>query len=375
MSETRTKIQLHKKNNQTSLLIPITTGSCVELTDYSRDTNKTGSVNTNDNLNDALSKVENKLDGLSGKTTISDYGITDAYTKTQVDDKIASVYTVKGTCKIGTELDFPELPVLSKDLNTNAVTSLSGKTVNGEQLKVGYVFNIRNGFKIANGTVSGARQDFLEFYYDSSISKDIEAGANVVVVGLDVEDDTTHETTTYYFYDVLAMSVTSGGSGTVNSGTANKLAYYPSATTTVSAAVGLHYDSANKRLGIGNNITPSVTLHVGGDIYATGGITALYSSSDARLKENVKPFNAIDIVDKLKPVQFNWNDIAKGAFPEFGGETNYGLIAQDSEGIIDNLVFDMPTGYKGVRYEKLIPVLLQAIKELKNEIDILKNKE
>ena len=113
-----------------------------------------------------------------------------------------------------------------------------------------------------------------------------------------------------------------------------------------------------------------------GDVYALGGVTALASvSSDKRLKKNIKPFNATEIVDKLKPVQFEWNNKAKKYNENFKDGKNYGLIAQDSDGIIDDFVFDLPDGkgYKGIRYEKLTPILLQAIKEQQSEINELKN--
>lgn len=129
------------------------------------------------------------------------------------------------------------------------------------------------------------------------------------------------------------------------------------------------------RVGIGTNTPNSdCKLHVVGNIYATGGVTALQAvSSDKRLKKNIKKFNAKDIIDKLNPVSFEWNSKAK-KLSDFKDGTNYGLIAQDSDGIIDNLVFDLPdgNGYKGVRYEKLIPILLQAVKEQQKEIDELK---
>ena len=115
-------------------------------------------------------------------------------------------------------------------------------------------------------------------------------------------------------------------------------------------------------------------LDSSGNFYATGGVTALATiSSDKRLKKNIKPFNATEIVNKLKPVQFEWNNKAKKYNKNFKEGTNYGLIAQDSDGIIDNLVFDLPDGkgYKGVRYEKLIPILLQAIKEQSEKIENL----
>lgn len=114
----------------------------------------------------------------------------------------------------------------------------------------------------------------------------------------------------------------------------------------------------------------------GGSIYATGAVTALATSaSDRRLKKDIKPFSAREIIDKLQPVEFRWNDEAT----EFNGflprkHLQHGLIAQDSDGIIDGFVFDLGKGtdYKGIHYEKLTPILLQAVKEQQAEIDSLK---
>lgn len=124
----------------------------------------------------------------------------------------------------------------------------------------------------------------------------------------------------------------------------------------------------------------NVWLEVQGTCYCNGlssssYVTALASnSSDKRLKKDIKPFNAMEIVDKLVPVKFRWNKHAQKYNCNFNNGVNYGLIAQDCDGIIDDMVFDLPdgSGYKGVRYEKLIPVLLQAIKELKLMVKELK---
>ena len=152
-------------------------------------------------------------------------------------------------------------------------------------------------------------------------------------------------------------------------------------TTALMYLISNASDSKFGNLGIGTN-APPVKLSVAGDIYASGGVTALQTvTSDKRFKKNIKKFEAKEIIDKLQPVEFEWNSKAKKYSDTFKDGKNYGLIAQDSDNIIDDLVFDLPgsKGYKGVRYEKLIPILLQAIKEqtekienLEYEINVLK---
>ena len=107
-----------------------------------------------------------------------------------------------------------------------------------------------------------------------------------------------------------------------------------------------------------------------GDLEVVGEVTA-YSSSDKRLKENISPINnSLSIIDKLNPVTFNWNDNAKELSKHKDtNETQYGLIAQELEEVLPEIVHDMYDGkYKGVDYEKLLPILLASIKELKEEI-------
>jgi hypothetical protein len=124
--------------------------------------------------------------------------------------------------------------------------------------------------------------------------------------------------------------------------------------------------------------TTGTMLEVGGSITATGNITAYYSS-DKRLKENIIPIDsALDKMDKITGVYFDWSDeyIEK----ETGGKGNHlikkhdvGVIAQEIENVLPEVVITRNDGYKAVKYEKLVALLIQSIKELKKEIDILKN--
>lgn len=149
-----------------------------------------------------------------------------------------------------------------------------------------------------------------------------------------------------------------GGSGTVDTGTTNQLAIYT---------------GTNKVAGCANVTFSSNTLNVAGSVVATGNVTCLANSSDKRLKTDIEPFKGLDIIGNLNFVKFKWNDTACGLNGCYKSDNvNYGVIAQDSEGVIDGFVFDMAGGYKGVRYEKLIPIMAQAIKELKGEIEELK---
>ncbi len=120
-----------------------------------------------------------------------------------------------------------------------------------------------------------------------------------------------------------------------------------------------------------------------GDMTAAGSVTAL---SDIRLKENIDPLkNCLSKIKKLNGVSFNWKNLPN--IVGHPGKRDYGIIAQEVEKVFPEVIHDSPHKspdgdvYKTVAYEKLIPVLLEAIKEqneiimnLKKDIDELKNK-
>ena len=121
---------------------------------------------------------------------------------------------------------------------------------------------------------------------------------------------------------------------------------------------------------------PGGEIWMDGDLEVTGEVTS-FSTSDKRLKENINSLNdSLSIIDKLNPVSFNWNNDAKELSKNKNTDNKqYGLIAQELEEILPSLVHDMYHGeYKGVDYEKLIPILISAVKELSNEIKELKKK-
>ena len=131
-------------------------------------------------------------------------------------------------------------------------------------------------------------------------------------------------------------------------------------------------DAANNRIGIGTS-SPQALLHVtgsisGSSIQASGDITAFYSS-DERLKDNVTPIaSAIDKIRKIGGYEFDWNDNS-----EHSGH-DVGVIAQEIEKVLPEVVTTRGNGYKAVRYEKIVALLIAALNEQQLQIDELKSK-
>lgn len=123
------------------------------------------------------------------------------------------------------------------------------------------------------------------------------------------------------------------------------------------------------------------TLDVNGTCHASSFPT----SSDARFKDKVAnlPIGILDKVKRLRGVSFEWNDLYKKDLKRNGQEgLNIGFIAQEIEQEFPELVSKWGEGnpnyehgaeeYRGVDYGRMVPVLLEAIKELSGQVDILK---
>jgi len=118
----------------------------------------------------------------------------------------------------------------------------------------------------------------------------------------------------------------------------------------------------SQNVGIGDS-SPSYRLDVTGTIRATGDVIAF---SDERVKENIKTIsNSLEKVSKLRGVEFN----------KIGEDIkSIGVIAQEIEKVIPEVVREDDKGMKSVAYGNITGILIEAIKELEARIKILENK-
>jgi hypothetical protein len=132
-------------------------------------------------------------------------------------------------------------------------------------------------------------------------------------------------------------------------------------------------------IGITDGSVTPAKLSTGSPSWTTGGVLSVIDdiiafASDERLKTNIQPLeNAIDKVLTLDGFTYNFNEIGQSL--GFDGKiTHVGVSAQQVQAVLPEAVALCPANndYLTVKYEKLVPLLIVAIKELKKEINELK---
>jgi len=107
-----------------------------------------------------------------------------------------------------------------------------------------------------------------------------------------------------------------------------------------------------------------------GNGYFTGDVTTNGNASDERLKENIVPLEkGLGTVEQIKTYTFNYKDRPEDTLP--------GVIAQEIEQILPEVVYDIEMEddtYKAVRYQQIVPILVNAIKELSDKVKDLENR-
>ena len=127
------------------------------------------------------------------------------------------------------------------------------------------------------------------------------------------------------------------------------------------------------------NVSGSIDSHLtmaqissSGDVVADGDVVA-FNSSDERLKDYVEVIKgSLNKIGDIRGVEFDWNDKSPGWARERGHDV--GVVAQEVQKVVPEIVVERKNGYLGVDYKRLVPLLIESIKELKQEVDDLKKK-
>jgi hypothetical protein len=285
---------------------------------------------------------------------------------------------------------------------TGTITTSSTITATGAI--TGGSFNASSGGISNAGAITGATT--------ISASGAVTAGGLVTGVGLAAGGAITGATTISASGNITTTGgtvtanafTTSGGTGAVtctsiaatssitvaSSGTSGTLNVWDNTQTSFSTAgivcnstagnsgIGLHCSGATAAYiehtrggsGIGiYNLTGDFANLKAAQIDATGDIIA-FSTSDRKYKDNIANItNPLDKVAQINGVSFDWNDKQS----TFTGR-DIGVIAQEVEAVLPEVVTTRDDGSKAVKYDKMVALLIECVKELKAEIEELKSK-
>ena len=185
-------------------------------------------------------------------------------------------------------------------------------------------------------------------------NKTIEIGGTSVTLGGSITDETL-------FGGTGVVSGSAGVSKTLQNVTD------AGASTNVATTFSNTTDSTSKTTGaliVGGGLGVNNTINAGGDVIA-------FASSDERLKDNIKPIeNPLEKLSQISGNTFDWNEEKQNIY----NGKDYGVIAQEIEKVMPELVDTRDNGYLAVKYDKIVPLLIESIKELKKEIEELKSK-
>ena len=159
----------------------------------------------------------------------------------------------------------------------------------------------------------------------------------------------------------LYWSLTGASGGSLNSGGVlfrNNSGKYIQISTGVTIDTGLMYFYKSDGAGSVTNT---------GSISTSGNLTLYNTTSDYRLKQDFKSYIGLDIINKIKTYDYQWKS---------DNTRSFGVIAHELQEVLPFAVFGVKDGeqLQQVDYSKIVPVMVQAIKDLKKELDILKNK-
>jgi len=133
---------------------------------------------------------------------------------------------------------------------------------------------------------------------------------------------------------------------------------------------GWTYNSTTRTVTIHDNLTVTSNMTAGVSTFTTVNATTvngatINSTSDINLKDNIQIIdNSLDKIIRIEGVNFSWKKT---------GEESAGVIAQNVEEVLPQLIANGSDGFKSVNYNGLVGVLIEAVKELKKEIDELKS--
>ena len=388
-------------NKSISLTDNTVTGTIAELNTAVSDETVVGRDTTDTLTNKSISLTDNTVAGTFAEfnTAVSDETLVGIAATQTLTNKTLTDPTLSPTATTGGKIEFLEGtnngtnkatligPASTADVTITLPAATGTVAVSATSpLALSSAGDISLGtIPVAKGGTGSTSASDARTALGVAIGSDVMAYDATMVVDADIGVNVQA-----YDADLAALagltSAADKGIYFTGSGTASVFAMPAQARTLLAASTVTGASSQRKLLTLDtDDDVQHDSLGVGtaasgttGEIRATNNITAYYSS-DRRLKENISNIpNALDKVNQLNGVTFDWTE---AYMKQHGGEDGYfvkkndtGLIAQDVEQVLPEIVRSNKDGYLGVQYDKVVGLLVEAIKELKHEIEFLKGK-
>ena len=267
------------------------------------------------------------------------------------------VVTESGSVGIGTTVPQQNLSV-NGYLNVDQASSDVGTA--GVQVYHGITFGSGSGEEIGSSRSGGVNQYGLDFYTGWNKVMSITNGG---AVGIGTSTP------------IRALTVSGGGGSSEISVVSNNANAFINGSDT-SGNNGNSYNINIRGLINGGSAGANLAgLYLyASSVWAPGTITA---ASDGRLKQNIKPLtNTLSKLDRLRGVSFQWNHLAATSVGNKEGQKAIGMIAQELQKVYPELVVASKNGnqeYLSIDYGKFTAVLLQAVKELKSQMNVMQD--
>jgi len=248
--------------------------------------------------------------------------------------------------------------VVLRDANGNFSAGTITATLNGNASTAstaGSITNQANSATITASTTAGAANTIVQRNSSGYIFTNyLNMTANDVTSG------------------VTQIAVETGNDGYLRWGSAAAIRTFLNVANGATAFSGNTYsNNMNQYVRTTDNVTFSAITCA--SVSSSGEVTAF--ASDDRLKNKIGTIdNALDKVSSLTGFYYTHNEKGDELIPDYKDKKLVGLSAQDVEKVLPEVVRDAPFegDYKTIQYEKVVPLLVEAIKELKQEIEELK---
>ena len=332
------------------------TATSIDIADAGVITTVKGTLNVDQavTLDETLTVAADKTTQLGGNVTI----------KGDIDTVAAGAMTLGGST--ATSIDIADAGVITTvkgTLNVDQAVTLD------ETLTVAADKTTQLGGNVTiKGDIDTVAAGAMTLGGSTATSIDIaDAGVITTVKGtLNVDQAVTLDETLTVAADKTTQL---GGNvtikGDVDTVAAGAMTLGGSTATSIDIADAGVITTVKGTLNVDQAVTLDSTLAVSGTITATDDITAFFDSSDRRLKKNVETIDsALSIINNLRGVRFDWNEEAQKLNENVDlNKRELGVIAQEIEKELPEVIKEGLGGYMAVRYEKITPLLIQCIKE------------